>query len=160
MNIYDKRVKSAETTIKIASIIRLCGITILALMWASSYTFPSNLMKIYNESSRLIPVILGFALDIYLTVNWLKSPKLCKLHMILYIFLSIFFYHIYSIDFGNLDSGDAWSVLASVIVAGFIWILGWNLFIICKIGNNDLAKAEAEQRYWKKKAEKEREENM
>lgn len=155
MNIYDKRVKSAQNLINFSSILRLCGIAALAFFWASSYSYPSNLMKIYKESSHLIVVILGLALDVFLTVNWLKSPKLFKLHLKLYIFLGGIFYYIYSLDLLNSDFDDIWGSFAAIISTVFIWVLGLVPFIICGVNNNDLAKAEAEQRYWKEKAEKE-----
>lgn len=160
MNIYDKRVKSAEGFIKFSSILRLCGITALALFWASSYAYPGNLMKIYNESSHIIIVTLGVAADFYLTCNWLRSPKMYKLHLILYIFLGGIFYYIYSIDSLNADFEDFWDSFSAVFYAVAIWVTGLVPFILCGVGNNDLAKAEAEQRYWQEKAEKEREENI
>lgn len=155
MNVYDKMVKSAENFIKFSYILRLCGIALSALMWARSYAYPKNILKVYNESSHLIIVILGFALDVFLTVNWLRSPKLYKLHVILYIFLGGIFYYIYSIDLLNADFEDFWDSFAAVFFTVVIWVTGLVPFIICKLGNNDLAKAEAEQRYWKEKAEKE-----
>ena len=155
MNAYDKKVKEAETIIKVSILLRLSGIAILALFLAASYAYPGYIIKMYNHSSRLFIIIPVFALEFFLTLKWLSSPKLLKLHLILYSFLGGVFNVIYLTDALNLGSSSAYGMLAAVAAAVPVWIYGMISLIIAKVGDNSLAKAEAEQRYWKEKAERE-----
>lgn len=152
MNVYDKRIKSAETTIKIALIIRLCGISFLIFLWVKSYLYPNYFEKSNDDIAHLIPVILGFVLDVLLTVGWFRSFMMYVIHSILFMLLGGVFYFFYVADTFNYKFPYRFSIWKIYdmfeigINAAVIWCLSLIPFIMCAISNNDLARAEYAKR--------------
>lgn len=141
MRYYDKRVKSAETVIKIAVVLRLVIIAWTALKWAQAYADErENLERIYNNGGSFVAAIIPvFIADMILTVLWLYHTKVHTVHLILYSILGYFFYTGYFIDMYNVSS--VWGMIGAMFIAPFLWAVGFVPFIIGGIGRGRLTKA-------------------
>lgn len=139
----DEKIKSAQKTIRIAVILRLLLIALLALGLADSYSHEQeNILRLYNENIYLCFIIPGFVVDMILTIIWLYRPKWHKVHLVLYVLLGGYFCFFYVFDVFNLYGiGE----MVEFFIAPFIWLVGLIPFAVCGIGRDELTKAKAEQ---------------
>lgn len=142
----ENRIKSAETIIKNASILRLCITAGMAFMWAFRYADKQeNLIRIHRESYSSLIIALGFILDLILTISWLKRPTLHTAHVVLYIMFGGIIYIQYFFDYYNALGYIGLAAFGLIFFAAVVWVLGLIPFIVCGIGRSLLTKAKAEQ---------------
>lgn len=143
----DKKVRSAETIIKVSAIMRMCMIAVLAFVLARKYADDyENIIRIYKykDAGRLVIVALSLVVDMIMTVNWIKRPKLHTAHMVLYMLFGGIIYTLYVIDYYNILNLLPMSIIGVLYNAFYIWFIGLIPFIICGVGRCELTKAKAE----------------
>ena len=137
----DKKIKSAQKTIRISVILRLLFTAVLMLLLANEYSYEhENVLRLYHGYIyRLIIIIFGFFFDTLLTILWLYRPKLHTLHLVLYVVFGGILYIVYVVDLFN--TGGMGYMLA-IFLAPFIWLIGLVPFIVCWVGRRNLTIAQ------------------
>lgn len=141
MTMHEKNIRSAQAIIRIAAILRLLFIALLALKLAGAYADEhENIVRMYHENSNLGFLVPGFLLEMVLTVLWMRYPKLHTVHLVVYILIGGYYYLAYVFDAFNMYGLGA---LVAFFIAPCIWLVGLIPFIVCDVGRRKLKRAQA-----------------
>ena len=132
VNAMSKRsVKLSKFAMDLAMILRITGITCLALNLALSYSDEkANLFRIYtNGGYHLLIIIFALFLDLVLTLLWPRYEKINTIHLILHILFSGIFFVIYVLNVYR--SANTYNIFAlSFVPLPCAWTMGLITFII------------------------------
>lgn len=146
------KIKSAEKMINASVILRLFVVSIYALLLAYLFSKDAWLLLHSDGVKLLLPVIIGFLIDMIFTLLWKASAVLNIFHLGCYILFGGAFYIMYfSLAFENLLTA---TVLNITKVLTFDWLLDhivffWGIglipFFMYGIGRGKLKKAKIKQ---------------